>query len=187
MAGHVDAERTKMFQDSSDEVRDRLSQAIRSVEESMLNRADEVFIAMSRDYRSVLGGRNASQGELMPEWQRSMQNDIMNITDSAEAIFQRAAGIYVEGEINEGNEIEIGNNILNSTVVKSETTRDLTTPNAQGDERMADFDSDATEDVQGSSTRHSPAPLAEDEIPSTPSAYEDGQSSREFEDDTDFE
>ena len=51
MNAHVERQRHTMFEDSTNEVQKQLKAMLRGVEESMSNKADKVFIAMSRDYR----------------------------------------------------------------------------------------------------------------------------------------
>ena len=165
MTGHVAAERMTMFQQSTDEVRSRLSQAIRSVEESMLNRADEVFVAMSRDYRSVLGGRDVSQGDIMPKWQRIMQKDVTSLIESAETIFKKAASIYVQEEETENEtttdeaKVKTDQSIGNSTIRKRQ----------EEDDSMAYSD----DDEMDRSPYNESTLQANDEIPDTPNASED--------------
>jgi len=101
MLAHVDTERHTMFPDSCDEVRTKLKAMLRQVEELMANKADEVFVAISRDYRSVLGGSDAPQGEMMPRWQRTMRKEVKAVIDRAEKIFKRVAGIEVEEDEDE--------------------------------------------------------------------------------------
>lgn len=101
MIEHVDTERHTMFPHSCEEVRTKLKAMLRQVEELMGNKADEVFVAISRDYRSVLGGSDAPQGEMMPRWQRTMRKEVKTVIDRAEKIFKRAAGIEVEDDDDE--------------------------------------------------------------------------------------
>ena len=50
MQDHIDQVRHTMFSQSAEEVRNRLKIMLRQIEESMANKADEVFIQISRDY-----------------------------------------------------------------------------------------------------------------------------------------
>lgn len=95
MTDHVEQERHSMFEDSTKEVQNRLSAMTRVVEEAMMNKADEVFEAMRRDYRHVLGGA-APHGEVVPKWHRTIQKDVMTIIEGAEQIFKEIAGVGTE-------------------------------------------------------------------------------------------
>ena len=95
MTSHVDDVRHSMFKASCDHVRNKLKEALRDVEKSMDNKADEVFYSMRRDYRSALGGGDVPKGELMPKWQREMRKSVMDLIGDAEKIFKKAAGIEV--------------------------------------------------------------------------------------------
>ncbi|MCJ1479498.1 hypothetical protein MMC13_008184 [Lambiella insularis] len=95
MYAHVDEQRHTMFSNSTNEVWQKLKALMLEVEEILANKADEVFVAMRRDYTSVLGGDDLPQGELMPKWQRAMRRDVRNVINSAEKTFKKIAGIGV--------------------------------------------------------------------------------------------
>ena len=96
MTNHVDQQRLTMFTKSTEEVRTRLKEMLRGIEETLNNKADEVFLAMSRDYYSVLGGGDVPQGEIVPKWQRATLREVKEIIDRAEKIFKRVAGIEID-------------------------------------------------------------------------------------------
>ena len=100
MTQHVDQERYSMFQCSADEVRKRLIAMVREIEEVLNNKADEVYVAMSRDYRSVLGGNDVPHGEMPPKWQRLMRKDVMAVIEGVEKVFNKVLGL-------EGGEDEV--------------------------------------------------------------------------------
>ena len=187
---HIDTQRTTMFRNSIKEVRDRLATLIRSVEESMLNRADEVFVAMSRDYRSVLGGSNIPKGEVMPRWQRSMQKDVMKVIESAEAIFKKAAGIYDRDEENKSTDewnrpekSDVTSDNASASIRSAEPRSAaelmkaaLTLDDDEEDHGTAHADSDGMESSavpEDYLSANDLTPQIEDEIPDTPSSSED--------------
>ena len=89
MTGHVDRARNSMFTQSTENVRKQLNKMLQAAEEAMSNRADEVFVTMRRDYRSILGGQNVPQGEVMPKWAKEMRKEVMKLIDSVEEHFTR--------------------------------------------------------------------------------------------------
>ncbi|MCJ1400989.1 hypothetical protein MMC11_004200 [Xylographa trunciseda] len=101
MNAHVERRKHTMFEDSTNEVQQKLKAMLRQVEETMSNKADEVFVAMSRDYRSVLGGGDVPHGEMMPKWQRAMRKEVKGVISKAEKIFKRVAGVEVEDDEDE--------------------------------------------------------------------------------------
>ncbi|MCJ1284331.1 hypothetical protein MMC26_003662 [Xylographa opegraphella] len=107
MNAHVERQRHTMFADSTKEVQKKLKAMLRGVEETMSNKADEVFIAMSRDYRSVLGGGDVPHGEMMPKWQRAMRREVKGVINKAEKIFKRIAGMEVEDDEDDEDESEV--------------------------------------------------------------------------------
>lgn len=90
MNNHVEYERHEMFQRSADEVRDRLLVMVEEVQKTMSDRADEVFVAICRDYRSVLISR-AAQGEVLPKTQRLMRKSVLSELERVEDIFREVA------------------------------------------------------------------------------------------------
>lgn len=54
MADHIDKTRTQMFADSCEEVRSRLRDMCRQVENEMATEADVVFLSIQRDYMEVV-------------------------------------------------------------------------------------------------------------------------------------
>lgn len=98
MNAHVDQERRVMFQESADEVQNRLEALVRSVEETMSQRTDEVFLAMRGDYRSVLGGSENVDGEVLPKAQRIMRKEVMSIIEGVEKMFKKVIGSADEDE-----------------------------------------------------------------------------------------
>ena len=104
--GHVEKQRHVMFQRSADEVRNLLKQMVKTLQETLDEKADEIFLAMRRDYRSVLGGGDLPHGELLPKAQRLMRKEVMGKIGKAEKIFKKVAGLEVE-EDEKGEEEEI--------------------------------------------------------------------------------
>ena len=111
MNAHVDQERHVMFQQSADEVQHRLETLVQSVEETMGQRTDEIFIAMRGDYRSVLGGSENVDGEVLPKAQRIMRKEIMRTIEGVEKMFRKGVDsvddeekktLGVEEELSEG-------------------------------------------------------------------------------------
>ena len=98
MNAHVELERHTMFELSTEEIKYRLTALVRSVEEAMINKADEVFIQMSRDYRAVLVGGDVLQGECMPKWQRTMRQEVMEVINGCEKVFKQIVGIEEKDE-----------------------------------------------------------------------------------------
>src|ERR1700722_2836031 len=84
MTSHVDQHRQSMFRESTEEVKKHLKQMCSQVEEQMMNKADEVFVLMRRDYMTVITGQNMPQGHVMPKWERSMKADIAKLIQERE-------------------------------------------------------------------------------------------------------
>ncbi|KAF6221297.1 hypothetical protein HO133_002152 [Letharia lupina] len=111
MNSHVAQERHTMFQSSAENVKTRLSVMLKELEVYMNDKADEVYIAMRRDYNSVLGGGEVPQnGEILPKTQRLVRKEMMRIINGVEKVFQKIAGLEVKDEDDEDN-----NNVAHSS------------------------------------------------------------------------
>ena len=80
---------------------------LKELETFMNDKADEVYIAMRRDYNSVLGGGDVPRnGEILPKTQRLVRKEIKRIIDSVEKAFSRIAGVEFKDEDDEEEEEE---------------------------------------------------------------------------------
>ncbi len=99
MNSHVAQERHTMFQSSAENVQNRLGVMLKELEVDMNDKADEVYIAMRRDYNSVLGGGEVPQnGEILPKTQRLVRREMIRIIDGVEKMFKEIAGLDVKDE-----------------------------------------------------------------------------------------
>ena len=99
MNSHVAQERHTMFRSSAENVKSQLSVMLKELEVYMNDKADEVYIAMRRDYNSVLGAGEVPQnGEILPKTQRLVRKEIMGIIDGVEKMFGEIAGLELKDE-----------------------------------------------------------------------------------------
>jgi hypothetical protein len=73
MGNYIDEHRNTMFAESCNDVKQRLIDMCKQVEEFMSAKADEVFLAMQRDYMEVISGTALPKGQMMPKWERNMR------------------------------------------------------------------------------------------------------------------
>ncbi|KAL8998150.1 MAG: hypothetical protein Q9188_006160 [Gyalolechia gomerana] len=106
MDDHVEHARYTMFQKSADEVKRQLAVLVHDVEETMADRTDEVFMQVKRDYRSVLGGGEVSQGEVLPRIQRVVRRDIKRTIDGVERMMKKVVGLEVDDSSDDENKAE---------------------------------------------------------------------------------
>ena len=115
MENEISIQREDMYNKSTENVRKHLNAMLREIEEEMSNRADEVFITMRRDYRSVLGGEEVPQGEVMPKWAKDMRRDVMKVIDGVEDHFTK---IEDEGDLSgqeEGDPMDLNKEVAAHT------------------------------------------------------------------------
>lgn len=91
MTDHVDQERHVMFQQSANQARGRLEKMVKDQENTLSDKIDQVFVAVCRDYRSVLGGGNI-HGDLLPKPQILLKSDVITVLEGVEEMFQEALG-----------------------------------------------------------------------------------------------
>ncbi|KAL8672577.1 MAG: hypothetical protein Q9168_002982 [Polycauliona sp. 1 TL-2023] len=96
MKDHVQAQQGTMFKSSTDEVKKQLKDMVSDVEETLADKTDEVFIQIKRDYRSVLGGEDAPQGEVLPRVQRLVRKELKKTIEGVERTMKIAIGLEVE-------------------------------------------------------------------------------------------
>ena len=94
--GHVDSNKTQMFEKACDQVRKSLSRLCDDVRQKMLSEADTVYLSMQRDYMSILGGLNV--GEIsMPREERVIRRELEEFITAADPAFQKVIDDELEG------------------------------------------------------------------------------------------
>ena len=148
MNSHVAQERYTMFQSSAENVKSRLSIMLKELEVFMNDKADEVYLAMRKDYNWVLGGGEVPQdGEILPKAQRLVRKEMMQIIDSVETVFSKIAGLEVKDE-EDDDEDKVAHNSDDEdgspTVGKKDEDEDPqvkreTSPSSQAENREQSF------------------------------------------------
>jgi len=128
MATHVDDVRSEMFQESCDEVRNRLLDMCKQVERSMGQQTDEIFMKMQRDYTEVVSGTQLPQGQMMPKQERKMRSDVAQIIEDFET---KSADAETAAEAAKVAAKEEQNNDTNSTSEKFSDTNKAATHDDQ--------------------------------------------------------
>jgi len=83
-----------VFQESADNVENRLRDMTKNVDILMSDKTDEVFNLVKRDYRSIIGGGDVPQdGQILPREQRLVRKEIMTVIKGVEKAFMSVAGL----------------------------------------------------------------------------------------------
>ncbi|KAL8946391.1 MAG: hypothetical protein Q9222_007206 [Ikaeria aurantiellina] len=107
MDAHLSERRFSMFQESVDKVQNQLLAMIKTHEQELGDRVDDVFLAIRRDYLSVLGAGEVPEGEILPKSQRILRAEVLGILDTVENAFRTVAGLpRSENESTETKEIK---------------------------------------------------------------------------------
>lgn len=101
MGDHVGRARHVMFGAATQTVTGHLNQMCKALEEKMLEKVDEIFLGMKRDYMQVLGGITTDQTETLPKDERTLRAEIRYILLTVDGQFESIAS----GEI---EDIEVG-------------------------------------------------------------------------------
>ena len=96
MHEHVETHQGTMYKASADEVRKQLQAMVKDAEETLADKTDEVFIQIKRDYRTVLGGEDVPQGEVIPRVQRLVRKEIKKTIEGVERMMNIVLGHEVE-------------------------------------------------------------------------------------------
>ena len=86
-----------MFEASAAKVKDSLGGLIKTVEEQLGEKTDEVFVSVRRDYRAVLGAGEAQEGQILPRPQRLCRKEIKGVIEGVKKIFEKV----INGELDE--------------------------------------------------------------------------------------
>ncbi|KAK5706652.1 hypothetical protein LTR97_001642 [Elasticomyces elasticus] len=86
MASHVEQERSSMFTDAADQVRQSLTAMCKRVRESMLEKSDSIYTGVHRDYMSIVG--NVDVKFEFGRQERQLRGDVDEIIDRADDYFQ---------------------------------------------------------------------------------------------------
>lgn len=97
MAVHVTSHQQSMFDDATKQVRGSIGKMCEDVRDKMLERANEIYTNMNRDYMTIIGGVKA--GNLLDNmsWQeRSARRDVDDAIGRADEYFQKIVDADVE-------------------------------------------------------------------------------------------
>lgn len=94
MRMHVDYVRNHMFHQSTAHVQGLLKDMLKNVKDLMLSKLDEVFMAVKRDYESVVIGKSQpKQNEQLSMQQHRVRADVQEIIDGVELIMKQVIGL----------------------------------------------------------------------------------------------
>lgn len=160
MNAHVDHQRRVMFVESAEAAQKRLEALVKQVEAMMSERVTEVFVAMRRDYRSVLGGAEETQGELLPKAERLMRKNLIRILEHIEQMFTDV----LHGKVEENADLE-------EKDVKNEmSTIDEFEGSSMSDEVFNSWMDEGASSNDRDSDLHAPAPKEEPGLEEPPEA-----------------
>ena len=91
MAAYVEQNRHSRFNEATLTVKRHLDAMCRKLQETMEERADEIYIKMKADYMRVLGGVQVNTEAVMPREERAMRADIMTLLKGVDAHFEPIA------------------------------------------------------------------------------------------------
>ncbi|KAF2471415.1 uncharacterized protein BDR25DRAFT_223354 [Lindgomyces ingoldianus] len=101
MEDHVQRYRFSMFKDATQTVQGRLNDMCKTLEETMAEKAEEIFLSMRQDYMNIIGGANISQDKLIPRAERAMRADILSILLGVDEQFKAIANGEIEDKAEE--------------------------------------------------------------------------------------
>jgi len=96
MAHHIDYARRDMFDKSTEQVRMHLDHMCRQIQDNMELRADQVFLAVERDYTMVIGGVSLPEGYVMPREEKGARDDVADAIAGSDELFRLILGVERE-------------------------------------------------------------------------------------------
>lgn len=91
MTTHVEARKTAMFKAATEVVQKQLEDMTDLVAEQMEEKVDAVFVAMRRDYLTVLGHLESESdvGKRAPKWERELKKQVGVVISKSEEGFEQ--------------------------------------------------------------------------------------------------
>ncbi|KAF1980770.1 hypothetical protein K402DRAFT_343737 [Aulographum hederae CBS 113979] len=89
MYAHVHGERSNMFSEATDNVKYHLDDMRKGVQDYMETRADQIYMAMQKDYMTVMGGQNLPKGYVMPKEERALRRQLISIIEASDDTFRK--------------------------------------------------------------------------------------------------
>lgn len=118
----------EMFHDSTSTVGKQLKKLLKDIEETMLAKADDVFLSVKRDYSSVVVGKSGNAAQGLPRAQRHMRQAVLHTVEGTEINFKRLVGLEPGAEESESESNEDENGVMdadkNEDRVKAEEDQD---------------------------------------------------------------
>lgn len=109
MTSQVGQTKDTMFDDCINHIRDLIKKMLRGTREHLLEKVDEVYLAIEREYTSVVIGQDTRASGALPREQRVLRKNVLEIVDGADYKFQQAVGLAPPDE-EEMEEEQNGNN-----------------------------------------------------------------------------
>ena len=142
MDRHVENAKQTMYQQSAEAVKGKLTQMLKESKKSLMDKTDEIFLSVKRDYTGVIVGDEGNQAQLLPRDQRLLRKAILQIVDGAELRFKRAVGLEPEEEPEpavEDSGVAVGDEILSGSADLPETSAP-SWESAEDDHKMTTMD-----------------------------------------------
>lgn len=97
MDRHVEQEKHRMFEATLSHGQGLLKKLLDEVQEALLTKVDNCFIALGQDYVGVIVGQEGGSGSHgLTREQRNMRKSVLGVIDGAELKFKRAVGLESE-------------------------------------------------------------------------------------------
>ena len=145
MSRHVDGVRRQMFNDSTNAVKNSLKKLVNDIQDFMLEKADEVFMSVKRDYEAVVLGIHAATQQL-PREQRQLRFEVNGLIEGTESIFKKVVGLEPETrEASIEDPEEKGASPTAEAVGPDETAEDTNDDAVTGAARTDEDDNEAVE------------------------------------------
>lgn len=132
MSSQIHANKMSMFTEACDQVRRSLLSMCDGIRTQMLERADGLFVAMQRDYMSIVGGANVGPITI-PREERSVRRELDEAISSFDGMFQNVVDSNPEDLV-----VDEGRRLANTS-----------------EEEVVDVEDDAEEEIEMESEQES--------------------------------
>ncbi|PIB00380.1 hypothetical protein CB0940_01806 [Cercospora beticola] len=142
VTGHIQANKQQMFQSASQQVRQSLLKLCKTIRESMLQKADEIYLHMHRDYTSVMNGVNVGDIKLSRE-ERVARREVDQVLTATDKHFREALDGELETQFDTENDQSNTNKDAADDFMDFDDFDDVESDEEEEDEEGRGHDSEA--------------------------------------------
>ena len=155
MQDHVETSREHMFSEACNQVRNRIMAVCQALRDTMLDRADAVFVSMQRDFMFLIGGVHDGRVS-MPREERSVRRELEETMSAVDQTFQEVLDVDLADLQQAGGEAQVVDGMdIDGDEADNIKTEDDFDDNSEGEEEDGEEGGQSAEDWDEAEAEHS--------------------------------